>query len=165
MSNAFDEVMSQRTDRQLAEIIVMKKDQYQPEAYEAAKAEFLKRGLDVNSFFNNDDDLLRENHVDLKDQPLPLTKLEWYHKAGIVLLPILIGFVFIKFISFIPGMNVFKGFGFPVVILGQYLLHEEAKKRSKILAQEVKTWIVYTYFIYTGILLLAALLVFLFWQF
>lgn len=164
MSNAFEEVMSQRTDRQLAEIIVMKKDQYQPEAYEAAKAEFLKRGLDVNSFFNNDD-LLRENQEESKGRSLTLTKLEWYHKAGIVLLPIVIGFVFIKFISFIPGMNVFKGFGFPVVILGQYLLHEEAKKRSKILAQEVKAWIVYTYFIYTGLLLLAALLVFLFWQF
>lgn len=163
MDNAFESVMAERTDKQLAEIIVLKKDQYQPEAYEAARAEFLKRGLDVNSFFNEVSNADKTGELHAEDSSL--IQLEWYHKAGIVLFPVVIGFLFIKFIGLIPGMEVFKGFGFPSVLLGQYLLHDAVKKRNQKLATEVKTWIIYTYYIYTVILLLVALIVFLFWQF
>ena len=48
MSQDFSEIMSKRSDIELIEIVKKNRDQYQPEAIEAAEAELKKRDLSLD---------------------------------------------------------------------------------------------------------------------
>lgn len=50
METDYNEVMSKRTNEELFKILTREKDQYQPEAIEAARNEFEKRGLNLSDF-------------------------------------------------------------------------------------------------------------------
>jgi len=50
MSTDFSAVMSERTDKQLAQILTTERGNYQPVAVDAAQAEFDKRNLNINDF-------------------------------------------------------------------------------------------------------------------
>lgn len=58
MENEFTDVMSQRTDRDLIQIVTSDRGKYQPEALEAADAEIKSRNIDTSTF--ND---LREQSI------------------------------------------------------------------------------------------------------
>ena len=47
--NDFSQIMSERTDEQLIEIVKRKREEYQPEALEAADAEFSRRDLSADA--------------------------------------------------------------------------------------------------------------------
>jgi hypothetical protein len=49
MTNEFSEIMAKRSDHELIEILSINKDDYQPDAIEAAEREFAKRNLSVET--------------------------------------------------------------------------------------------------------------------
>ncbi len=51
----FSEVMARLTDKELAEILITKRDEYQEKALEAAQHEVNKRGLNINKLITTED--------------------------------------------------------------------------------------------------------------
>ncbi len=60
----FSEVMARLTDKELAEILITKRDEYQEKALEAAQHEVNKRGLNINKLITPKiyKKLLKENY-------------------------------------------------------------------------------------------------------
>ncbi len=55
MTSQFSEPMSKLTDSELADILAVKREDYQPEAVIAAEIEFNNRGLNLSEYYTNEE--------------------------------------------------------------------------------------------------------------
>jgi amino acid permease len=83
---------------------------------------------------------------------------KWFHKAGMLLLPFFIGFLFHGLTSLASSSASLQFLGFPFLFLCYYLLHHQLKTNGyDQMAIDFKSWTSYTLYIYIGLLLLGAL--------
>lgn len=154
MENPFTEAMSQRSDKQLAEIITIHHVDYQPEAIEAARLEFQKRNLDTSSFVT-EADIQKTEEV---RKPIDPSKedLHWYFKILTFGMPSLVWVICGNiFIDSPPLVYLF----IPITIGIQYSIHHLLleKKLNKI-AKDFKNWSYYAWFIRSGFFLIGYIL-------
>ena len=157
MQNDFKEVMSERTDKQLVDIVTLKRNEYQPEAIKAAEQEIELRKLDVYAFYTQEE-------IEASQQVLPVDKVnvpfEWYHKVLTVLFPIITGFVITYLFKAMDMPRVFQSLGFPLLVLAHFAVYRGFKDNGYVrMAREFLRWIVYTLYVYIGIGLICILLV------
>ncbi len=149
--NPFSGAMQHKSDEQLLQIVGDKREDYQPLAIVAAVQELEKRNV-------------RWEAIQQAAPPEPDTALanskrsfEWYHKAGMLLLPFFIGFLFRVLTSLVNSSASLQFLGFPFLFLCYYLLYHQLKKSGYAqMATDFKHWTSYTLYIYIGILALGA---------
>ena len=69
MTKDFSQVMSERTDKQLVEIVTLKREEYQPEAIMAAEKELSNRQIDPSNY-SEEKSHLKVDTVYKEDMPL-----------------------------------------------------------------------------------------------
>lgn len=151
--NPFSESMQNKSDQHLSQIVGSKREEYQPLAILAAQHELARRNVDP--------DLLEQKDLSGQEQvPTKSTQgFEWYHKAGMLLLPFLIGFLFHGLKSLPGSPKALQFLGFPFMFLCYYLLYRQLKTNGyEQMSIEFKHWASYTLYIYIGILLLGGLI-------
>jgi len=152
-NNSFSEFMQSRSDQQLLEILGIKRAEYQPLALLAAEEELKRRNIEP--------DLIQQES---RAEPTDLfgrsrQSFEWYHKAGMLLLPFFIGTLFHWLTSLAGSGTSLQFLGFPFLFLCYYLLHQQLKKNGyDQMATDFKHWTSYTLYIYIGLLILGGLL-------
>jgi undecaprenyl pyrophosphate phosphatase UppP len=153
MKADFSKVMSERTDKQLAEILTSKEGEYQADAVTAAHVEFQKRNLRLDTFVLN-------MTVEPTEQVMGVKKFEWYHKVLTILLPAIVARVFVYIADSVDGMTLVRGLAIVIIILAQYLIYQRLKKSGQTLvAAEFLRWVTYSYYLYIGLAILLALLI------
>lgn len=159
MQNAFTEAMQSRSDKQLVDIVTLHRNDYQPEALQAAEAELLRRNLDVNTFYDSEqiDAITKPTAAPIVEQTLSTT-----HKIGIVALPLVMSVV-ISFIFTKLGPTLLTKFlNLPLIILMMYGIHYRLKEEGKTrMAEEFKVWSNYTIIFYIVAFMLLGLILFL----
>lgn len=155
MQNPFTEAMSERSDKELVDIVTLKREEYQPEALLAAEAELLKRNLDVNDYYTQEMiDELKAN-ASIAPEQLPLTIL---HKVAIVLAPALITFLVSRFFSSLGQTALTKFLPLPFTIVVMFGVHYNLKENGYLQrAKEFALWCNYTIAIYIGLAILTAI--------
>lgn len=148
----FSESMQSKSDEQLLQIVGPKRWDYEPIAIEAARQELMRRNIDPELIqqdtFSGDENPAHKN----------MKGFEWYHKAGMLLLPVFIGTLFHWLTSVARSGNSLQFLGFPFLLLCYYWLHHQLKTNGyDRMARDFKSWTNYTLYIYIGILLLGAL--------
>ncbi len=120
MENEFKEVMSQRTDEELIEIVTIEKENYNPVAVQAAEIEIKKRKLDVSKFEDIKEKAIvkkkQEDNVDSKVVGLGIRFLNF-------LIDILIWLVLSFIMSFIVGLFMFptNQYFYSILIFGTFI--------------------------------------------
>ncbi len=154
MNIDFTHVMSERTDKQLADIVTIKRDEYQPEALLAAEKELEKRNLSAKEFYSDEE---VEKIKGFTVTQIAELKLPWHYKILTVALPILIFTVYILLTRRLAISYFFRLAPLPLVLLAQYMIHRDIKARGYIrMAVDFKKWVVYTFYIYIAIVLMLA---------
>jgi hypothetical protein len=151
MNTDYTKVMSQRTDRQLAEILTSKKNDYQPDAIIAAEQEFQKRNLSLDNFPAMTSEEIIEPVLEIKS-------FEWYHKVLTVLMPAIITRACVFIADNVEGLYLFRGLAIVVIIASQYIIYKKLKDNGESsIATEFLKWVTYSYYIYIGLAILIAL--------
>lgn len=155
MQNPFTEAMSERSDKELIDIVTLTREDYQAEAIEAAEAELLKRNLDVNDYYTQEMiDELKANASVAPDQK----QLTVLHKAAIVLAPALITFLLIRFFTSLGQTALTKFLPLPFTILVMYGFYYNIKENGYLqMAKEFVLWCNYTIAIYIGLAILTTI--------
>lgn len=117
MSKDFSEAMSQRSDKQLADILTIKKEEYQPEAVEAAQREFAKRNLNLDDFITAEE--VRQQIAELEELPNEEQKLPRPYKILCFLSPILVSIAWAIVCAVISDAPGFKLLSLPLIIFVQ----------------------------------------------
>jgi hypothetical protein len=144
MTNDFSDVMARQSDKQLAEILTIKREEYQETAIEAAQNELSKRGLDVNTLISS---------VEIEEanrKKLPITKEE--QKLSLVLK--ILTFLFPGYTK--PALNylwiqlsdsIYIGFwAIPIIILFQITIYKLLLDKGYItIAANFKQWSSYSW--------------------
>jgi len=142
--------MSERTDKQLADIVTTKRNEYQPEAILAAEKEIALRKIDLAKFHSENEsaDYIPE---EMEKEDLPF---EWYHKILTVSFPIFIIILFIWVNNILGGYKIGGPLGFAVIIMTHRYIHQRLKENGYLkLAEGFKNWGYYTIWVYLGTLL------------
>lgn len=157
MSKDFSKVMSERTDKQLADIITIKRQDYQADAVVAAEVEFKKRNLNLEDFIVTGVQDIDNSKIQIDNQ-----KFEWYHILLTFIMPALITRVFVYIADNNEGLYLFRGLALPFIILVQYITYKTMKKNGnlKFAAQFLK-WVTYSYYFYIGLAILIFIIVWL----
>jgi len=139
MTKDFSEVMSQRSDSQLAEILTIKRHEYQEDAIRAAQAELEKRNLDVNSFVTVAD--MKKVESELAPVPKGELKFNLLQKILTFMLPgpvtALWGFI----CNYALEAPILKGLSLPIVIIMQVIIFKQLKTNGyDKLALDFKKW-------------------------
>jgi hypothetical protein len=139
MTKDFSEVMSQRSDKELAEILTTKRHEYQEDAIKAAQAELEKRNLDVNSFVTVDD--MKKIETKLAPVPKVEQKFNLLYKILTFMLPgpvtALWGFI----CNNVLEAPLLKGLSLPIVIIIQVIIFKQLKTNGyDRLALDFKKW-------------------------
>lgn len=151
MTTDFSEAMAGRTNKQLADIVTIKRTEYEPEALKAAEEEIARRKIDISAFYTEEQ--IAEAQFAAAEDNASLA-FRWQHKAGTVLLPLVIGVLFGALSSFLGHPKVMQYLGFPVMVLVHYLIYKRLKDTGHTqMARDFSAWIAYTLFIYIGLLL------------
>ncbi|MCE9539478.1 MAG: hypothetical protein K8R85_09700 [Bacteroidetes bacterium] len=153
MTTDFTEVMAQRSDKQLAEILTLHRNDYQPSAIEAAELEFKKRGLETSTFIT-EEEIKKSEEI---KQPVDPAKenLHWYFKILTLGLPSLVWVICQKIFADSPPLI----YSFvPIAIIIQFLIHHflQEKGFNKI-ASDFKDWCYYSWIIRIAFFLLGYL--------
>lgn len=159
MAKDFTQVMSERTDKQLIEIISIKRDEYQPEALVAAEKEIAKRNLDPEKF--NDDErtsVVKETeHISKREM-----QFKWYHKIITFLLAPIIVTASTPIFSLFKN-DLIRALGFPLIVIVHMGIYRFWKDKGYVkMAADFYKWVIYTIYIYIGIGLITGLLFFLY---
>lgn len=153
MTRDFTEVMAQRTDRELAEILTTKRHEYQDEALKAAQAEFEKRKLDVNTYVTVED--MKQAEDALAPTPREERKFNLLHKILTFILPILITMLWGFLCESIPDALLFKALSLPIVIVLQVLIFRKLNSDGYILmALEFKKWTLNSWIFFVALFVL-----------
>jgi hypothetical protein len=157
MTKDFSEVMSQRSDKQLAEILTTKRHEYQDDAIKAAQAEFEKRSLDVNSFVTVDDMQKAEEEL----APIPKAELRFnlLHKILTFLLPALVTVLWTIICNSMLETPVLKGVSLPLIIGVQVLIFNQLKTNGyDKLSVDFKLWTLNSWIFFAVIFLIIFIL-------
>lgn len=155
MSKDFSEVMSERTDKQLVDIITIKRQDYQADAVVAAELEFKRRNLNLEDFNVTEVQNIDNNKAQIDDQ-----KFEWYHKLLTFIMPALITRVFVYIADNNEGLYLFRGLALPFIVLVQYIAYKSMKKSGNVkFAAQFLKWVTYSYYIYIGLAILIFIIV------
>jgi hypothetical protein len=141
MITDFTEAMLQRSDKQLAEILTIKRNDYQATAVEAAELEFRKRGLEISTFVTGED---IKRHEEL-NQPIDPSKenLHWYFKIGTLALPISVATICQGILSTHTPIIFFY---LPISIGLQMLIHYTLQQKGfDKIATDFKNWSYYSW--------------------
>lgn len=150
--NPFSESMQHKSDEQLLKIVGTGRWEYEALALEAAKLELRRRNIDPELI--QQEDLPGQENSQAKS----MQGFEWYHKAGMLLLPVFIGTLFHWLTSIARSGASLQFLGFPFLLLCYYWLHQQLKTNGyDRMARDFKSWTNYTLYIYIGVLLLGAL--------
>lgn len=160
MDKDFTQVMSERTDKQLADILVLNRADYVPEAIEAAEKEFHKRGLDVNTFYNQQQvdeiKVARETYNENR-------QFEWYHILITILSPLVVCYAVAFFLGKVSLFMYANFLGLPLIIGIYFLIHYKIKEAGYIrMAEDFKKWITYTLYIYIAFFVVLIILALIF---
>lgn len=148
MTNNFEEIMSEHSDKQLAEILTSGRKDYQERAIEVARVEFEKRGLKLEDFPINIDS---PKEITINDNETQ-SSLSLTYKILTLLLPFIVAVLFqIQFQSTAPPLTYLN---IPFSIIIQLLTHSllKQKKLDKI-ALEFKLWCYYSWFLILGLII------------
>lgn len=160
MTKDFTQAMSERTDKQLMDIVTFKRGDYLPEALAAAEKEIEKRKIDSKSFYTD------EQIVEMQRTPEELKqtkKFEWYHKVITIFSPIIIMIIVGYFFNKFESLAFLKPLSFFIMIGIYYLINSQLKTSGyQNISEEFKKWIAYTLYIYIGFFLIAIIGVILF---
>jgi len=147
--------MSERTDKQLVDIVTIKRDDYQPEAVIAAEKEIERRRLSPGSFYSVEEieSIKNPGPIDKADMTFDLS-----HKIYTILLPAAFITLWTLIMQKVEGLMVLKGLALPAIILVYYGINRRLKdngyaRRSK----EFLKWSAYTLYIYIGLILVVGL--------
>lgn len=143
MTTDFAEAMVERSDKQLAEILTIKRKDYQTEAVIAAELEFTKRGLDISTFVTGEDIKKSEK----LSQPIDPAKenLHWYFKILTLGLPNIF-FVICKAIYVDSPPMIYSYV--PISIIVQFLIHYKLQQKGLTkIAIDFKDWSYYGWII------------------
>jgi len=89
MAKNFRDVMTEKSDAEILQIVLGPEDDYQPQALDAAKHEFEKRAFTVDEILDAQDEIIRKRA--LRNAPL-----ETHMKALCFLLPAVTGFFLLR---------------------------------------------------------------------
>ena len=162
MTTDFTQIMSERTDKQLVEIVTIKRDEYQPDAVIAAEKEIERRQLSPDSFYSIEE-------IESIKNPIPVDKADMTfdlsHKIYTILLPAAFITLWTFIIQKLEGFMAFKGLALPAIILVYFGINHWLKdngytNRSK----EFLKWSTYTLYIYIGLILLIGLIIYFFFM-
>ncbi len=158
MTNDFSQVMAERTDKQLVDIVTIKQNEYTPEAIIAAKKELENRQINADTFYSDEEKKAAYNAIYVPNEELPFETIH-------IILTFLLPAVFIAFwsvlLNLFADLSILRMLGFPAIVLVHYLIHDWLKKNRYIKrAKEFLKWISYTLYIYIGLLLVFGLVVF-----
>lgn len=156
MIKDFSEVMSQRSDKELAEILTIKRHEYQEDAIKAAQAELEKRNLDVNSFVTVDD--IKKVEAELAPVPIGEQKFNFSLKFLTFILPGpvtgLWQFICNKVLEE-PSLSIL---GLPIVIVIQVIIFKRLKTNGyDRFALDFKKWTLISYIFFVALLLIFVL--------
>jgi hypothetical protein len=136
----FTEIMKLKSDKQLADILTIKRAEYQEEALIAAQVEFDNRTLDINNFVSADDIIKTDTgHILIEDK---VQELELKYKLGAFLAP-MIGLKLGSFFSTIFFNDYILGYylSFPIIVYLQYYIYSNYKNNGFITkAKSFKNW-------------------------
>lgn len=160
MTKDFSQAMAERSGRQLADIVTFHRDDYEPEALRAAEQEIVRRQIDINDFYTEEQ--VVEARFAAGEDKANLA-FRWQHKAGTVLLPCIVIVLVTALFKAIGQAPFIKVLGFPVIVLVHYLIYRRLRDTGYTrMAKDFAGWIAYTLFIYIGLLLLLGLVVYFF---
>ncbi|MBA2612678.1 MAG: hypothetical protein H0U95_11940 [Bacteroidetes bacterium] len=162
MTKDFTQVMSERTDKQLVDILTLKRDEYQPEAIFAAEKEIEHRQINVETFYSEVQihEIQNSTQIDKADM-----EFEWYHKILTIFLPATIIAVVTYLFNLLGQGPILKALGFPIMILIHYAIHNRLKDTGYIkMAKDFLKWVNYTLYIYIGLILVAGLSIYFFFM-
>jgi|GEM_PF-562921 hypothetical protein len=163
MERDFSKIMSERTDKDLVNIVTIKQDEYEPEALIAAINELEKRKINAATFYTDDQ---IEHLKDLPNKEKETLLYKWQHKVLIVLLPFIILIAAIYVSEKFFGYKYGGGFGFCLIFVTQWLIHRNLKdNRYFKRAAEFKKWVAYTLYIYLAVLVVITIYVLLFYNY
>jgi hypothetical protein len=140
MATDFTKVMAERSDKELAEILTIRRNDYQSTAIDAAELEFKKRGLETSTF------ITEEDIKKIKDIAKPVDpakeNLHWYFKILTLGLPGLVLIICKKIFDPVPSLIYFV----PITMGIQFVIHRMLHKKgfTKI-AKDFKSWCYYSW--------------------
>lgn len=158
MTTDFSQVMSERTDKQLVDIVTIKRDEYQPEAIIAAEAELNRRQVSPDTFYTATEIESIKNPilVDKADMTFDLS-----HKVMTVLLPAVFITLWTLVVQKLEGFKIFKGLAFPAIILLYYGINKWLQDNGySTRRKEFLKWSTYTLYIYIGLILVGGLTIY-----
>lgn len=157
MTKDFTEIMGQRSDKELAEILTTKRDEYKEEAINAALIELDKRNLDVNNFVTVEQMRVAEkakSPIAKQDK-----KFNWLHKFFSFFFPGYASFTLRLVITYILEMPYTPIVSVPLTIILQVLIFQEFKKRGyDRFAVDFKNWTLNGWIFFAGLAVLIYLL-------
>jgi len=158
MSKDFSQAMAERTDKQLVDIVTIKRDEYQLEAILSAESEIEKRKLNPSNFYTETQ--IEETKLTLATQH-QTQKLAWQHKALIVALPVVVGVGVWYLSSHISELKIIGRFGFALILIAQYIVYRLLKNTDYVqITTEYKHWVAYSYYIYAIVIGLGGIIIF-----
>jgi hypothetical protein len=162
MTNDFSQVMSERTDKQLVDIVTLKREEYQPEAIIAAEKEIERRQINTSEFYTEEQihETQNSSQIDKSD-----VGFEWYHKLLTVLLPAAIIAAVTIVVNILGQTPILRVLGFPTIILIHYAIHRRFKDNGYTkMAKDFLKWVTYTLYIYIGLILILGLAIYFFFM-
>ena len=151
----FLEIMKQRSDKQIVEILTIKRGDYQEQAIIAAQAELEARNLDINDFISADDIKKIETDkvivlIEKKDQ-----KLELSYKILAFFLPLIVlklgSFIFNNFFYAPP----FSYLSLPIIMIFQYYIFKTLRKNGfDNKAKDFRNWSIAYYVLITVLIII-----------
>ncbi len=160
MTKDFNEIMAQRSDKELAVILTTKRDEYKEDAINAAQVEFDKRDLDVNNLVT----VAEMKAVEKAKEPIPKheQKFNWLHKFFTFFSLGYIYYIWALISKYVFEMPILAVLGLPITIIAQVILFKEFKKKGfDKLALDLKNWALNGWIFYVGLAVLFYLLGFL----
>jgi len=158
MIKDFSQVMSERTDKQLVDIVTFKRNEYQPEALLAAEQELARRQLTADTFYRTEEfeeieEIKNSDPADKAEMTFDLS-----HKIGTVVLPSIIITLWTLMTEKLEGFMIFKGLGFSAIVFAHYGIFRWLKNNGYTeRAKEFIKWSAYTLYIYIALLVIVGL--------
>jgi hypothetical protein len=158
MTTDFTKIMSERTDKQLVDIVTIKRGEYQPEAVIAAEKEIELRQLNAATFYTNEEIESIKNPILIHnaDKTFDLS-----HKICTILFPAFFISFWAIVIQKLEGFRVFNGLGLPVIVLSYYGINRWLKDNGyETRRKGFLKWSGYTLYIYMALILVVGLSVY-----
>jgi len=160
MTKDFSQIMTERTDKQLVDIVNSKRDEYQPEALIAAEKELANRQIDPTTFYSDEEKAAISQTTTIFKEDIPLEKIQILFT---VLLPAIFITAWTLLFQALEDLKFLSRLGFPAIVLVYYLIHKWLKDNGyQKKAKEFMQWTTYTVFIYTGLILIVGLSIYFF---